>query len=368
MKFTLEGNKKYCTGLLADSPCDEQCGEEEAIGEHYKEQSTSISSKPHKTQSRRKPKPYKVEICPSISKEHSVDDKCGPDGETPTPSHGKCESPRQESVDIAPKKCYTDSSDITESPSGVGIFSFEMPSEYHSNLHQLAVASQLVSQSPSGEVPYSVIGAIEQEQKSQQGHHKSPVNNQENHEKPRSLVLSIPRSPLISISGGKQTTTTSAAQQTVVESSTPSCATVIPSPAIVSNCNGKTPPSLETVVVGSAIPAAQALPGSPDSGESVFIYPTDKVTPQLKRTSPPTIVRVDSAGSDATFSSVTSNEAITKAPEPIVTAASTKPNGRVVHPVIATPVTQSGAFFECPIPVSMVTKPTSIQVCSPVAM
>ena len=60
MKISMETSKKYCTGLLANSPCVEQCGEEEAIGEHHMEQSTPISAKAHKTQSRKKPKPYKV--------------------------------------------------------------------------------------------------------------------------------------------------------------------------------------------------------------------------------------------------------------------------------------------------------------------
>lgn len=376
MKITTETSKKYCTGLLADSPCVEQCGEEEAIGEHYMEQTTPISAKAHKTQSRRKPKPYKVEICSSISKKHLANGEGDPGSETPTSLHGRkikrknINSLSQESANITPKKCCADSSGITESPSGVGIFSFEMPNEYHSNLHQLAMASQLVSQSPSGEVPYSVIRAIEDEQKSQHEHHKSSVNNRE---KPTSLVLSIPRSPLISISGKQSTTTPALAQQPTVQSSTPYCAPAVPSPVIVSSYNGKTSSSLETAVVGSANVATQAVLGSPDSGESVFIYPTNSyketvVNPQLKRTSPPTTIRMHSVGSDTTFSSVMSSEAIPKMSEShIVTISSSKPVENAlksVHPAITTPVsvTQNGAFFECPPPASMVMKPTSIQV------
>ena len=197
------------------------------------EQSTPLSAKPHKTQSRRKSKPYKVEICSSISKEYFVDDE-DDNGETPTSSRGrkiKRKTPLgQDSADNSLKKFCADSSALSESPSGVGIFSFDMPTEFHSNLHQLAMASHLVSQSPSGEVPHSVIKAIEHGQKSQQQeHNKSPVNNRE---KPKSLILSIPRSPLISISSKQSTTTpaSSLVQQPVVESSTPCVPAAIPSP------------------------------------------------------------------------------------------------------------------------------------------
>ena len=369
----METNKKYCTGLLADSPSIKQCGEEEAIGEHYMEQDTPVSAKSHK---KRKSKPYKVEICSSISKEYFVDDEGDESGETPTSSRGrkiKRKNPQcQESADIAPKKSYTDSSGIIESPSGVGIFSFEMPTEFHSNLHQLAMVSQLVSQSPSGEVPHSVIKAIENEQKSQQERHKSPPDN--NREKPTSLVLSIPRSPLISISGKQSITTpaSSLVQQPVLET-TP--ATAIPSPVIVSNRNS-TSETLESSVARLTTPATQAMPGSPDSGESVFTYsnPTssdnDVIVTPVKSTCTPTIVRVDSVPeSDAMFKScvapVTSNEVITKRSESHVAATlSSKGTLTSVHPVLTTPVTvtQNGAFFECPPPVTMVTKPTSIQV------
>jgi len=355
--------------LLADSPTVEQCGEEEAIGEHHMEQSgTPIVAKMHKTQSRRKSKPYKVEICSSISKEYFVDDE--DDGETPVSSHGrKIKRKNPENGDYVSKKY--DSPVITESPSGVGIFSFEMPTEFHSNLHQLAMASQLVSQSPSGEVPHSVIKAIEHEQKSHQERRKSPVNSRE---KPTSLVLSIPRSPLISISGKPSITTpaSSLTQQPIAESSTPSCPP-IPSPVIVSNRNGKTTSPLETATVASSTtPATQQVPGSPDSGESVFTYPnptSSDADTQLKSTSTPTIVRVDS-GSDTVFSSysapVTSSlPSTTKASEPIIVTTSqsipTEATPTNAH-LVTTPVTQDGAFFECPPPVSMVTKPTSIQV------
>lgn len=382
MKITTETNKKYCTGLLADSPTVERCGEEEANGEHYMEQSTPLSAKPHKTQSRRKSKPYKVEIRSSISTEYFVDNEDDAGSETPTSSRGrkiKRKTPlSQETAESALKKCYTESSGVSESPSGVGIFSFEMPTEFHSNLHQLAMASQLVSQSPSGEVPHSVIRAIEHEQKSQQEHQKSLVSNRE---KPKSLVLSIPRSPLISISGKQSTTTpaSSLVHQSTMESATPSCtATAIPSPVIVSNRNGKTTSPLENSINSSATPATQVVPESPDSEESVFTYPNaannSVGTSQLKSTSTPTIVRVDSVESDVPFSScvapVMSNEAITKTSEPlIVTNASSKHPGTTplsAHPTVTTPVTvtQNGAFFECPPPVSVVTKPTSIQVCS----
>ena len=389
MKVTTETNMKYCTGLLADSPTVEQSGEEEAIGEHYMEQHTPMSAKPHKTQSRRKSKPYKVEICSSISKEYFVDDEDEDmNGETPTSSRGrkiKRKTPQGlESADIATKKFCTESSGINESPSGVGIFSFEMPTEFHSNLHQLAMASQLVSQSPSGEVPNSVIKAIEHEQKSQQERHKLPPSS--NREKPKSLVLSIPRSPLISISGKQSTTTpaSSLVKQPTLEASTPSCTAAtapaaVPSPVIMSNRNSKTASPLETAIVSTAAtPATQAVPGSPDSGESVFTYPPTAandndvvVISHSKSTSAPAIVRVDSGDSDIVFTSCTApaTEAITKASEPVVivpTSSSKTPTGTTpasARPAVATPVTQNGAFFECPPPVSMVTKPTSIQVC-----
>lgn len=389
MKITTETNKKYCTGLLADSPTVEQSGEEEAIGEHYMEQSTPVSAKPHKTQSRRKSKPYKVEIRSSISKEYFVDDEeDDASGETPTSSRGrkiKRKTPQGlESADMATKKFCAVSSGINESPSGVGIFSFEMPTEFHSNLHQLAMASQLVSQSPSGEVPNSVIRAIEHEQKSQQERHKSPPSS--NREKPKSLVLSIPRSPLISISGKQSTTTpgSSLVKQPTLEASTPSCvaATVtpaatataaVPSPVIVSNRNNKTSPLETAIVSSSANPAAtQAVPGSPDSGESVFTYPPTTtsdndviVIPHSNSTSAPAIVRVESGESDVVFTSP-ATEPVTKATESMVIVSSKEPTTPAsAHPVIATPVTvtQNGAFFDCPPPVSMVTKPTSIQVC-----
>ena len=382
MKVTIETNKKYCTGLLAASPTVEQSGEEEAIGEHYMEQSdTPLSGKPHKTQSRRKSKPYKVEICSSISKEYFVDDE--DDGETPTSSRGrkiKRKTPlSQESADNSLKKYCTDSSTLSESPSGVGIFSFDMPTEFHSNLHQLAMASHLVSQSPSGEVPHSVIKAIEHGQKSQQQErHKSPVNNRE---KPQSLVLSIPRSPLISISSKQSTTTpgSSLVQPPTVESSTPCVPAAIPSPVIVSTRNSKTSP-LEKATVSSTSAATQTMPGSPDSEESVFTYPNTPTTSsnsnavtisQLKSTSTPTIVRVDSVRSFSSIvTPVTSSEPVTKTTEPIVIVDSSSGKPPVVtptsaHPTVTTPVkvTQNGAFFECPPPAAMVTKPTSIQVC-----
>ena len=379
MKITTETNKKYCTGLLADSPTVGQCGEEEAIGEHHMEQRTPLSAKLHKTQSRRKSKPYKVEIRSSVSKEYFVDDEDDANDETPTSSRGrkiKCKTPlAQDSDEIGPKKWCTDSSGVSESPSGVGIFSFEMPTDFHSNLHQLAMASQLVSQSPSGEVPHSVIKAIEHEQKSQQERQKSsPVNNRE---KPKSLVLSIPRSPLISISGKPSITTpasSSLTQQPTLESM-PSCLAAVPSPVIVSTGNSKTSP-LENAIVSSTTPAGQIVPESPDSEESVFAYPAassvnDKVvTSQLKNTSTPTIVRVDSVGSDVTLrpsvSMVSSNEVITKTSSPLVTTKPIETTTTSVHPTVTTPVTvtQNGAFFECPPPVTMVTKPTSIQVCT----
>ena len=424
----METNKKYCTGLLADSPTIEQSGEEEAIGEHYMGQRTPVSAKSHKTQSKRKSKPYKVEICSSISKEYFVDNE-EDDSETPTSSRGrkiKRKTPlSQEAPDSFPKKYCNDPSTITESPSGVGIFSFEMPTEFHSNLHQLAMASQLVSQSPSGEIPHSVIKAIEHEQKNHQ-EHKSPVNSRD---KPKSLVLSIPRSPLISISG--KSTTTPAASSLTQQPSTPSCAPV-PSPVIVSNPNGKTTPSeasAAATIVSAAVPVPQQVPGSPDSGESVFTYPTSAnnsidsvVTPQQKSTSPqlksaspqqksaspqqksaspqqksaspqrksaspqlksastPTIVRVDSDGAVNSRGApvITSNEAIIIEPH-IVTASSIKPADTTPtsvrpmatpatptrgHPIATPPmtVTQDVTFYECPPPVSMVTKPTSIQV------
>ena len=373
MKISMETSKKYCTGLLANSPCVEQCGEEEAIGEHHMEQSTPISAKAHKTQSRKKPKPYKVEIHSSVSKEHFVDDEKEPGNETPAVLQGRkikrktTHNVSQESTNVTPKKCSADSSGVTESPSGVGIFSFDMPNEYHSNLHQLAMASQLVSQSPSGEVPSSVIKAIEyeqrnqQEQKKPQEHHTSPVKN---HEKPTSLVLSIPRSPLISISGRQSTSTTPASLQPAPESSAPSSVPAIPSPVIVSCCTGKASSSLKTAFVTSATHVGL---GSPDSGESVFIYPNstknDKditAASQLKRVSKP---RADSVEPS------TSNKATTKTSHPcIVTTSTSKPteiSTRSANPVVNTPatVTQNGAFFECPPPISMVSKPTSIQVC-----
>ena len=382
MKITTETNKKYCTGLLADSPTVEQSGEEEAIGEHYMEQHTPMSAKPHKTQSRRKSKPYKVEIRSSISKEYFVDDEDDDvSGETPTSSRGrkiKRKTPQGlESGDMATKKFSTVSSGINESPSGVGIFSFDMPTEFHSNLHQLAMASQLVSQSPSGEVPNSVIRAIEHEQKSQQERHKSPPSS--NREKPKSLVLSIPRSPLISISSKQSTTTpgSSLTKQPTLETSTPSCApatavAAVPSPVIVSNRNSKT--TSPAIVSSSANPAAtQAVPGSPDSGESVFTYPPTTtsdndviVIPHSNSTSAPAIVRVESGESDVVFTSPATESVITKATEPLVIVGSKESTTPAsAHPTIATPVTvtQNGAFFDCPPPVSMVTKPTSIQVC-----
>ena len=373
MKISMETSKKYCTGLLANSPCVEQCGEEEAIGEHHTEQNTPISAKAHKTQSRKKPKPYKVEIHSSISKEHFVDEDNLEDREASASLHGKKikrKSLSQEIANKTPKKSSVDSSGLRESPSGVGIFSFDMPSEYHSNLHQLAMASQLVSQSPSGEVPRSVIKAIECEQKNQQeqkNQNKSPVNN---HEKPTSLVLSIPRSPLISISGRQSTSTTPALLQPAVELSTPSCIPAVPSPVIVSNCNSKASSSLKTAFVSSAAPVTQAVPVSPDS---VFIYPhptkgdrDTTVTSQLKKASESTTVRPDSVESNDTF---TSSNTTTKTSDPcVVTASTSKPTDsatKSLHPVVHTPatVTQKGAFFECPPPVSVVTKPTSIQVC-----
>lgn len=367
MKVTTETNKKYCTGLLAESPTVEQCGEEEAIGEHHMEQSdTLISAKIHKTQSRRKSKPYKVEICSSVSKEYFVDDEN--DSEIPTSSRGrkiKRKNPLSQETGDSVSKKY-DSSAISESPSGVGIFSFEMPTEFHSNLHQLAMASQLVSQSPSGEVPHSVIKAIEHEQKSHQERHKSPVISRE---KPTSLVLSIPRSPLISISGKQSLTTpVSSSAQQPIETSTPSCA-AIPSPVIVSYHNGKTTSPLENAVVASSTtPATQQVPGSPDSGESVFTYASSDadtvVTSQLKSTSTPTIVRVDS-GSDAVFSStpVTFSEpAVTKVSESTVVTTSWSKPAEATPTNVHFITTQDGAFFECSPPVSMVTKPTSIQV------
>ena len=416
----MEPSKKYCTGLLADSPTVEQSGEEEAIGEHYMEQSGPISAKPHKTQSKRKSKPYKVEICSSISKEYFVDnDEDDLGGETPTPRSRKIKrkTPQSlESAGIATKKFCSDSPNVTESPSGVGIFSFEMPTEFHSNLHQLAMASQLVSQSPSGEVPNSVIKAIEHEQ-SKHDHHKSPnCENGINREKPKSLVLSIPRSPLISISGKQSTTTTpgsSLVRQSVLESATPSCftttaitsvpptttatiaavtvsttvATAIPSPVIVSNRNNKTTSPLETAIVASSTtPARRAVPGSPDSEESVFTYSNSTISnndvvviSQSKpTTTSPAIVRIDSGESNVVLTSsthpVTSIEtvpkAVAKASEPMVILATssnkvpTETTPSSAHPMVTTPVkvTQNGAFFECPPPVAMATKPTSIQV------
>lgn len=391
MKVTVETNKKYCTGLLAASPTVEQSGEEEANGEHYMEQSTPLSAKPQKTQSRRKSKPYKVEICSSISKEYFVDDE-DDDGETPTSSRGrkiKRKTPLgQDSADNSLKKYCTESSTLSESPSGVGIFSFDMPTEFHSNLHQLAMASHLVSQSPSGEVPHSVIKAIEhgQQKSQQQERAKSPVNNRE---KPKSLILSIPRSPLISISSKQSTTTTPASslvqQPATVESSTPCVPAAIPSPVIVSNRSSSKTSPLENTVITSASAATQTMPGSPDSEESVFTYPNPPTTSstsssnnnivtisQLKSTTTPTIVRVDSVRS---FSScvtpvMSSEPVVTKTLEPVVIVSSLTSKPPVVtptsaHPTVTTPVkvTQNGAFFECPPPVSMVTKPTSIQVC-----
>lgn len=369
MKIPMETNKKFCTGLLADSPSIKQCSEEEAIGQHYIEQNTPVSAKSHK---KRKSKPYKVEVCSSVSKEYFVNDE-GVDesGETPTSSHGRMirrKNPQsQKSADITPKKCYTDSTGVNESPSGVGIFSFEMPTEFHSNLHQLAMASQLVSQSPSGEVPNSVIRAIENEQKNHQERHKSPPDN--NREKPTSLVLSIPRSPLISISG-KQSLTTPASslpQQPLLETTSSCAVTAIPSPVIVSNRNSTS----KAVTAKPTTPVTQAVPASPDS---VFTYPNptssdnDAIVTPVKSICTPTIVRVDSvAESDTTFkpcvAPVTSSEGITKSHA--VTTLPKEGSLTNIHPVLTAPVTvtQNGTFFECPPPVTMVTKPTSIQVC-----
>ena len=345
------------------------------------EQHTPMSAKPHKTQSRRKSKPYKVEIRSSISKEYFVDDEDDVSGETPTSSRGrkiKRKTPQGiESADMATKKFCAVSSSVNESPSGVGIFSFEMPTEFHSNLHQLAMASQLVSQSPSGEVPNSLIRAIEHEQKSQQERHKSPPSS--SREKPKSLVLSIPRSPLISISGKQSTTTpgSSLVKQPTLETSTPSCAAAtpvvaVPSPVIVSNRNSKTTSPLGVATVSSSANPAATQGGSPDSGESVFTYPPTTtsdndviVISHSNSTSAPAIVRVESGESDVVFTSPTT-EAVTKATEPLVIVGSKEPTTPAsARPSVVTPVTvtQNGAFFDCPPPVSTVTKPTSIQVC-----
>ncbi|XP_065890992.1 uncharacterized protein, partial [Dysidea avara] len=86
-KVTMETSKKYSTGLLAASPTVEQAGEEEAVGEHYTEQTSHGSSgKPQKAQSRRKSKPYKVEIRSSVSKEYFVDNE---ELDTSTSSRGR---------------------------------------------------------------------------------------------------------------------------------------------------------------------------------------------------------------------------------------------------------------------------------------
>ena len=350
----MDPNKKYCTGLLTNSPNVKQHGEEEAIGEH---QNTPTSAKSHK---KRKSKPYKVEICSSISKEYFVDDVQDESIETPVSSRGrKIKRKITSSPDIASKKGYIDSSDVNDSPSGVGIFSFEMPTEFHSNLHQLAMASQLVSQSASGEVPPSVIKAIENEQKSQQERHIASLNN--NREKPTSLVLSIPRSPLISISS-KQSITTPSSLLVPVES-TPSCvAAAIPSPVIISSNSSRTS---ETAINRSSVSATHTMQGSPDS---VFTYPNPAST-QLKSTSKSTVDNSsDELGAKSRLyvTSVTPNETSRKISEThIVTSKSAKSLLASAHPIMTTPVTvtQNGAFFECPPPVTTVAKPMSIQVC-----
>ena len=365
MKIPVDSNKKFCSGLLADSPSVKQYGEEEAIGEHYVEQNTPTSAKSHK---KRKSKPYKVEICSSISKEYFVDDVQDESIKTPISSRGRKIkrkiTPSPENTDMAPKKGCVDSSGVNDSPSGVGIFSFEMPSEFHSNLHQLAVASQLVSQSASGEVPPSVIKAIENEQKSQQERHKASLNN--NREKPTSLVLSIPRSPLVSITSKQSITTPSSllVQPQPVMESTPSCAAAaIPSPVIISNNNSRTS---DTVIARSSNSATHTIQGCPDS---VFTYPNPAST-QMKNTSTSTVVSDESGTNSCLYvTSVTPNETSTTVSEPhIVTTLSSKSAESFqtsVHPIMTAPVTvtQNGAFFECPPPITTVAKPTSIQVC-----
>ena len=353
----METSKKYSTGLLADSPTVEQAGEEEAVGEHYNEQTTHGSSAtPQKAQSRRKSKPYKVEIRSSVSKEYFVDDE---ELDTSTSSRGrkiKRKTPHRD-VEPASKKPFSSPSESpmsTESPSGVGIFSFEMPTEFHSNLHQLAMASQLVSQSPSGEIPRSVIKAIENGQKSQQGRV---------HEKPESLPLSIPRSPLISVSRKHPASTPVSS----MESSTPSCA-AIPSPVIVSHRSipGKVASSVETPITATAnvSSAVTHTPGSPDSNESVFTYPTpvEDNSAQLKSASTPTIVRVVS-GPDAVamFSkcdtpAVSSNKTVSVSTQPVCIndVNSHKSSVTISHRTISS--------TDCPPPVTVVTKPNSLQV------
>ena len=356
----METSKKYSTGLLAASPTVEQAGEEEAVGEHYTEQTSHGSSgKPQKAQSRRKSKPYKVEIRSSVSKEYFVDNE---ELDTSTSSRGrkiKRKTPHRD-VEPASKKPFSSPSEspmAIESPSGVGIFSFEMPTEFHSNLHQLAMASQLVSQSPSGEIPRSVIKAIENGQKSQQGRV---------HEKPESLPLSIPRSPLISVSRKHPASTPVSS----VEMSTPSCA-AIPSPVIVSHRSipGKVASSVETPITATTIAAntstaATQTPGSPDSNESVFTYPTpvDDGSAQVKSASTPTIVRVVS-GPDAVAM-------FSKCDTPAVSSIKTVPSS--AQPVSFSDVSSNKSSVstsrrtisssDCPPPVTVVTKPNSLQV------
>lgn len=377
MKIAIETNKKRSV-LLGGLPTGEQYGKE-AIGEHNMEQSTSSSVKLRKTQSRRKSKPYKVEIHSSVSKGYSVNDEEDNIGtEIPTTSRDRKikrkTPPRQETVDIAPKKYCTESS---SSPSGVGIFTFEMPTEFHSNLHQLAMSSQQVLQSPTSEkVHQSVIKAMEDEQKSQQECSKSALCNRENRS---SLVLSIPRSPLFSISDQQLTTTptpSSVQQSSILVATTAAAAS--PSPVIISNHKGKAKSPLETAVITSTSSVTQPVPESAKSGESDFAYPAScdnntVVVSQLKSTSTPTIARVDSIGSDATFNScvapVTSTETTTKMSEPTHVVTSCKPTETTLkssYPV-TTPVavTHNGNIFESPPPAFVVTKPTSIQVgCS----
>jgi len=356
----VETSKKYSTGLLADSPTVEQAGEEEAIGEHYTEQTTHGSSgKPQKAQSRRKSKPYKVEIRSSVSKEYFVDDE---ELDSSTSSRGrkiKRKTPHHDG-EPASKKPFGSPSESpmpAESPSGVGIFSFEMPTEFHSNLHQLAMASQLVSQSPSGEIPRSVIKAIENGQKSQKGRV---------HEKPESLPLSIPRSPLISVSRKHPGSTPVSS----LEFSTSSCA-AIPSPVIVSHRSipGKVASSVETPITATSTAAnissaVTHTPGSPDSNESVFTYPTpvEESSAQLKSTSTPTIVRVVS-GPDAVAmfskcdtSAMSSTKTISSSTQTVCVSdvSSQKSSAATSRRTISS--------TDCPPPVTVVTKPNSLQV------
>lgn len=349
----METSKKYSTGLLAASPTVEQAGEEEAVGEHYTEQTSNGS--PQKGQSRRKSKPYKVEIRSSVSKEYFVDDKELDSAKSSSGRKIKRKTPHHD-VEPASKKPLHSPSESpmpTESPSGVGIFSFDMPTEFHSNLHQLAMASQLVSQSPSGQIPRSVIKAIENGQKSQQGRV---------HEKPESLPLSIPRSPLISVSRKHPAST----PLSTVEMSTPSCA-AIPSPVIVSHRStpGKVASSIETpltaTTASSATAAVTQTPGSPDSNESVFTYPTpvEENATYIKSATTPTIVRVVSGPDAVAMFSKCDSPAVSSSK---AMSTSAQHASDATKSSSATVSRRTISSTDCPPPVTVVNKPNSLQV------